>query len=366
MKKIEIPKIISSFFKDSPFEIKDISQVKLFPFPIQIIIKFVILNKKKGEAHTFLVVLPKEERYIFRFAVDKEHSEKMEKESKFLKELNLINKSTVKIPFIHFTNRTETNGYGEAFGYHQMIEGISGRDQIFEMKEEEWNYFVEDFSSFLYFLHSLDISQFGFLQVVETISLEEIIDHIKKIETVVVENLESSLLKPKLKNERKKISKEKVEKIKNFFKNPLKIFKENQTEDSKYLFRKWEKTQKTKVCCHADIKSEHIYFTKNKEKEILQVSGLIDWTDVNISNPIQDFSGILCFVGAEITKKIMEKYLEKKNEISFDFQFLFDSTLLFSKFHSLKNISEKYLGEGCCAEAPLDLLLEQLSNSFSE
>jgi aminoglycoside phosphotransferase (APT) family kinase protein len=278
----------------------------------------------------------------------------MEREAKFLKELNEKNDSKVQIPLIYFSERGKTKEYKEAFGYYRLIDGTSGREEKFQLNEKESELFILDFSNFLFFLHNFDFSNFTILEVVEPISLEDSIEEIKRIKQVLIENLEKIFQDSK--NSIKTLKKQ--EKIKNFVEKPLNLFKKREN-----LFENW-KNKRKKVICHADIKSEHIFFIKNEENNFQKrVNGVIDWTDVVITDPIIDFSGLLCFVGKKITKEIIKKYLEKKNETK-DFQFFVESTIFYARFHSLKNISEKFLGEGCCANAPFDLLKQQLLNSF--
>jgi aminoglycoside 2''-phosphotransferase len=106
------------------------------------------------------------------------------------------------------------------------------------------------------------------------------------------------------------------------------------------------------VVCHADIKGEH--FLLSLEGQWL--TGLLDWGDVCLTDPLPDFSGLMIWLGEAFTRQVLEHYTLPVDEA------FMERVCFYARCRTLINIGERLLGQ---TEAPLGLLLRQMQWAFS-
>ncbi len=103
--------------------------------------------------------------------------------------------------------------------------------------------------------------------------------------------------------------------------------------------------------CHADFKGEHILISGDG----LSIAGVIDWSDICLSEPLADFVGLMLWLGEAFVKQVLAHYPDPT-----DIHFL-DRVCFVARCRTLINLGERLAGESA---APLDLLVTQMGWAF--
>lgn len=210
-------------------------------------------------------VLIADEHIIFRFPKNSESAENLKKEMFFLPKLkNLL---SINIPdFKYFSEDS-----GSIFCGYEMIKGIFLEKDIFEsLPHDEKIFLCNEIGIFLSELHSFP---------------ENILKNYFGEDSSELQFL-------KLKNELIKkagflFSEKEIKKIHIFFDSFINLMKKSNYKSS---------------LIHGDLSSDHILY-KNK-----RLSGVIDFGDMNYSDPAYDFTGLFLCFGEKYFKYILNFY----------------------------------------------------------
>lgn len=107
------------------------------------------------------------------------------------------------------------------------------------------------------------------------------------------------------------------------------------------------------VLCHADLKGEHIIVSEGGDA----ITGVIDWADCCITDPLLDFSGLMIWLGEAFVRQVLGHYTRQA-----DGQFI-DRVCFYARCFTLDNLGAWLT---TAWDAPLELLLTQMRWAFAE
>jgi aminoglycoside 2''-phosphotransferase len=224
---------------------------------------------KKTEGNWDFDVFLLDEKYVFRFAKDKEGMEKLAREIKLLNYLK--KKSPLAVPGYIFLSRN-----GEFAGY-EMIKGNELKNDTFKkLSSKEKKYMAKQIADFLNVLHQTP------KRVIEKVGVKAE-DEIEKVE---------KLLGRMKRDVFSKIKKAEAEDIENFLAE----------------FREMLKNPTEKVLVHGDLTQDNLLFCGGR------FSGAIDFGDLHIDDPAIDFKGFYRF-GKDFVKEIYRNYYNHHDKI---------------------------------------------------
>lgn len=273
-----------------------------------------------GESDTYEV----NGAFIFRFARDEYHSLKLMREVKIL---NIVGNSLpIAVPYYQYVGIPSNDNRFYFLG-HRKIEGISGEKRR-PLKENRAS-IAQSLGAFLSTLHSASTCGLNNIEIPET-DIED----------------------PKLLLQ-KAVSCQSI--IKRHFAEKDKTISLDLDEVVRYLREDIPLPSPSNlpyVLSHADFKGEHLLLNS----EATEIEGIIDWSDLCMTDAIVDFQGLLIWLGKDFVERILDNYT-----LPMDNQFL-DRIVFYARCHTLINLGERLAGE---SEAPLNLLETQLKWAFS-
>ena len=104
--------------------------------------------------------------------------------------------------------------------------------------------------------------------------------------------------------------------------------------------------------CHNDIKGEHIFLNENQSKMI----GIIDWSDIKITEVYRDFAGIRIWQGERLLKDVLKSYSEN----GVDKEKEYESSKYYAIHRSIINLGKTIRNEW---NAPAGLIKKHFHNS---
>ncbi|MFC5653588.1 phosphotransferase family protein [Paenibacillus solisilvae] len=106
------------------------------------------------------------------------------------------------------------------------------------------------------------------------------------------------------------------------------------------------------VLSHGDVKGEHILVSRYA----FEITGIVDWADICLADPIVDFSGFVIWLGPGFAKDILDYYQPQVDD-----HFL-ARAVFYARCSTLIHLGESLAGR---SDAPRQLLLNQLAAAFS-
>jgi aminoglycoside phosphotransferase (APT) family kinase protein len=106
------------------------------------------------------------------------------------------------------------------------------------------------------------------------------------------------------------------------------------------------------VVSHADLKGEHILLSP----DATAISGIIDWTDIALCDPVVDFTGLMIWLGEPFVRQVLAHYTPPTNGA------FLDRVLFYARCFAIEQLGLRLTGQ---SDAPLPLLLTQLHWAFT-
>ncbi len=263
---------------------------------------------------------------IVRFAVDDVDSAKMRREAALLAEL--APKLPLAVPTFEFVGEA-SDAYPFTFVGYQKIDGLSG--EAYRPAGAHWPRSAAQFGEFLSALHAFPLERaraYGIPEAPdETFGAEyrvknaaDLLRRVRDFALVIRKDL------PDLVDE----------------------------EMERYLsggVAPPPTSPLPPVLCHADLKGEHIIVSGRGDG----ISGVIDWTDVCITDPLLDFTGLMIWLGEPFVRQVLTSYSQPV-----DGHFL-DRVCFYARCFSLDNLGWRLTSDWA---APLELLMTQTRWAF--
>jgi aminoglycoside phosphotransferase (APT) family kinase protein len=110
-------------------------------------------------------------------------------------------------------------------------------------------------------------------------------------------------------------------------------------------------TEGARVLCHGDLKGEHIFVSEDSRR----LTAVIDWADVSIGDPAQDFAGLVIWLGPGFAREVLGAYTGPADGGTFD------RAVFFARRDLLELVDRQLAGESA---VPVPLIEAQLRAAF--
>ncbi|MBI3973220.1 MAG: phosphotransferase [Chloroflexi bacterium] len=115
----------------------------------------------------------------------------------------------------------------------------------------------------------------------------------------------------------------------------------------------------TLVTSHTDLKGEHVFVSPDGS----EVTGVIDWSDAALCDPVVDLQDLLIWLGAGFLRQVLDHYGGFGGYRGTIDEDVFERAVVYRRYECLRAIGVRLVGR---SDDPLPLLITQLRWAFTD